>query len=88
LESADGDDLSLDVLSVDEDALVVEDVDDGGELALEGTVVDPGDATDLHELAVTLHKCISTIVVVKYIYYLILKLTTSAQRDPRGGGGR
>jgi hypothetical protein len=40
----------LDVFSVDEDALIVEDVDDGGELALEGTVIYPGHAAHLHEL--------------------------------------
>ena len=69
LESADGDDLPLDIFSVDEDALVVEDVDDGGELALEGTVVDPGHAAHLDELAVALGKSMRTIVVVKYIDY-------------------
>lgn len=70
LESADGDDLTLDVLAVDQDALVVEDVHDGGELALEGTVVDPSHAADLDELAVALNSRRSTIsLVVKYIDY-------------------
>jgi hypothetical protein len=70
LESADGDDLTLDVLSIDQDALVVEDVHDGGELALEGTVVDPSHAADLDELAVALNRTGSTIsLVVKYIDY-------------------
>ena len=69
LQSADGDDLSLDALPVDKHALVVEDVDDGGQLALERTVVYPGDATDLYELAVSLSRWRCTIVVVKYIDY-------------------
>lgn len=70
LESADGDDLTLDILAVDQDTLVVEDVHDGGELALEGTVVDPSHAADLDELAVALNRRGSTIsLVVKYIDY-------------------
>lgn len=70
LESADGDDLTLDIFSVDQDTLVAEDVHDGGELALEGTVVDPSHAADLDELAVALNRQRSTIsLVVKYIDY-------------------
>lgn len=34
LESADGDDLTADVLTIDEDTFIVDDVDNGGEFAL------------------------------------------------------
>lgn len=70
LESADRDDLALDVLAINEHTLVVDDVDNSGELALQGTVVDTSHPTDLDELAVALNQRISTIsLVVKYIDY-------------------
>jgi hypothetical protein len=61
LESADGDDLALDVFAVDQDALVVDDIDDGGQLALQRTVVDAGDASDLDELVISLRQTFLTI---------------------------
>ena len=54
LEPPDGDGLAGDAFSVDEDALVSDDIHDGGELAFEGAVVDAGDSTDLDEPVVSL----------------------------------
>lgn len=49
LESADGDDLALDVRAVDEDAVVVDDVHDDSDLALLGAVVDAHHAAHFDE---------------------------------------
>lgn len=38
LESLDGDGLSLDAFTIDEDSLVADDIDDSGEFALARTV--------------------------------------------------
>ena len=38
LESSDGDDLSFDVFSIDQDSFVAENVNDGGEFSLFGSV--------------------------------------------------
>ena len=42
--------LSLDAGSVDEDAVLVDDVDDGGDLVLFGTVLKDDDAADFDKL--------------------------------------
>ena len=54
LESANWDGVSLDIFSVDEDTLVADDIDDGGQLSVGRTVVDSDDATDLNESVVAL----------------------------------
>ena len=61
LQSADGDDLALDVLAVDEHSLVVENVHDGGQFALQRTVGNPSNTANFHEFAVTLSREGSTI---------------------------
>jgi hypothetical protein len=64
LESSDGDDLSLDVLSIDQNSLVTENIDDCGKFACFSTEVDSYDATDLNELSVSLNKRMLTILNV------------------------
>jgi hypothetical protein len=61
LESSDGDDLSIDTLAVDEDSFIVENVKDGGDFALLGTVDDPNNAADLNESMITLNSSSRTI---------------------------
>lgn len=62
LKSADGDDLALDAFSIDEDSLVVEDINDSGQLAFEGTVVNASDAADLNEFGIALNSQTLTIL--------------------------
>lgn len=64
LESLDVDDLSGDVLAVNEDSVGADNVDDCDELALMRTVVDSGDATDLHESVISLNSRVCTIACV------------------------
>ena len=61
LESLDGDDLPLNVFTVDQDSLVADDMDNGGELALAGTECDSGDATNLDKSVVALNRLPLTI---------------------------
>ena len=50
VDSSDWNNLSDNVISVDEDSLLVDDVDDDTNLALVLTVVDVDDSADLNEL--------------------------------------
>lgn len=54
LKSSNGDNLSLDSFSINQDSLVVEDVYDGGKLSFEGTVVNSSNSADLNKSVVTL----------------------------------
>jgi hypothetical protein len=44
----------LDILSIDENSLVVDDIDDGGKFALKGSVVNSSNAADFNEFGVSL----------------------------------
>ena len=68
LESSNGDDLSADTLSVDQDSLVAENVDDSGEVAGLGTEGDSSDATDLNKFGVALNETLLTIFNCGEIY--------------------
>jgi hypothetical protein len=61
VQSPDGDHLSLDAFAIDEDSLVAENIDNGGEFALKRTVADSGDATDLNESVIALNSWRRTI---------------------------
>lgn len=61
LKSSDGDDLSLDLRSVNKDSLVVENINNSCEFALERSVVDSCDATDFDELGISLNQQRNTI---------------------------
>jgi hypothetical protein len=61
LKSPDGDNLPLDAFAINEDSLVADDIDDGGEFALEGAVVNPCDAAYFNEFAVSLNRSSLTI---------------------------
>lgn len=54
LEPSDGDSLARNSFTIDEDSLVGDDVDDGGELALLRSVVDSGDSSYFDETIVSL----------------------------------
>jgi hypothetical protein len=62
LKSADGDDLSLDAFSVNQHSLVVDDVDNGSELAFERTVVNSSDTSDFDEFVVALNYTVLTML--------------------------
>lgn len=70
LEAPDGEDLALDVLAVDKDAVVIDDVDDDCEVAFLGTVVDADDATDFDELSEWLGERLFTIGASDNKYYI------------------
>ena len=70
LESSDGDDLSFDVFSIDQDSFVAENVDDGGEFSLFRSVWDSGDTTDLHESFVSLNEWLFTMFVCGEIKWI------------------
>ena len=53
--------MSLDFSSVNKDSLVVEDIDNGCEFALERSVVDSSDAADFDELGISLNQQRNTI---------------------------
>lgn len=61
LKSSDGDDLSLDIRSVNKDSLVVENINNSCEFALERSVVDSCDAADFDELGISLNQQRNTI---------------------------
>jgi hypothetical protein len=61
LKSSDGDDLSLDFSSVNKDSLVVENINNSCEFALERSVVDSCDAADFDELGISLNQQRNTI---------------------------
>jgi len=50
VDSSDGNNLSDNVISIDEDSLLVDDVDDDTNFALVLTVIDVDDSADLNEL--------------------------------------
>jgi len=50
VDSSDGNNLSDDVITVDEDSLLVDNVNDDTNLALVFTVIDVDDSADLNEL--------------------------------------
>ena len=54
MESPDGDGLTLDSFSIDENSLVSNDIDNGGKLSFEGPVVNPGNSADLDESVISL----------------------------------
>ena len=54
LQPTNGDGLASDAFSIDEDTLVGDDIDDGGEFAFQGAVVYSGHSADLHEAVVSL----------------------------------
>lgn len=60
LQSSDGDDLPLDSLTIDKDSLIVEDIDNGSQLALERSVVDPSNAADFNEFVIGLNRVVLT----------------------------
>jgi len=64
LKSSDGDDLPLDILSVNEDSLKAHHIDDSDQFALERSVVDSGYSADFDELVIDLHRHSRTIVLV------------------------
>jgi len=55
LQSADRNELSWDSLAIDKNSLVIENVNNGNELAFLRSVVNSGNAADLHELIVALN---------------------------------
>ena len=61
LKSSDGDDLSLDFSSVNKDSLVVENINNSCEFALERSVVDSCDAAYFDELGISLNQQRNTI---------------------------
>jgi len=61
LKSSDGDDLSVDTLSINEDSLVAEDIDNGGKFACFRTVINSGDAANFDEFCVSLNERMVTI---------------------------
>jgi hypothetical protein len=56
LESSDGDDLSANTLSINQNPLVVKDIDNSGKLSCIGSVINSGDATDFYELCISLNE--------------------------------
>lgn len=56
LKPFDWNDLSLDVLAIDQNSLVSDHIDNGGELALRRSVSNSGDAADLDESVVSLNQ--------------------------------
>lgn len=54
LKSSDGDGLTLDSFTIDEDALIGDDIDDCGEFAFLRSVVDSCDSSNLNETIVSL----------------------------------
>ncbi len=42
------------MLAVDQNSFIVDNIDDGGDVSFEGTVVNSGDTTDLDELGIAL----------------------------------
>ena len=56
LESSDGDDLSANALSINQNSLVVENIDNGGEFSCISSVINSGDATDFYELGISLNE--------------------------------
>ena len=61
LESSDGDDLSANALSINQNSLVVENIDNGGKFSCISSVINSGDATDFNEFGVSLNKRLFTI---------------------------
>jgi len=55
LESSDGDDLSANAFSINQNSLVIENIDNSGKFACISSVINSGDATDLYELGVSLN---------------------------------
>ena len=61
LEPSDGDGLTSNAFSVDEYALIGDDIDDSGKLSFEGSVVDSGNSSDLDKSVVSLNYDVLTI---------------------------
>jgi len=61
LESSDWDDLSANALSVDQNSLVIENINNGGKFSSISSVINSGDATDFYEFSVSLNKRLCTI---------------------------
>lgn len=56
LKSGDRDDLSLDTFSINQNSLVIDDVDDGGQLSFKRAVINSSDSADLDKSVVSLCK--------------------------------
>ena len=54
LESFDRDDLSFDILSINEDSFITDDINDGGKFSLFGTEADASDSTYLDKSCIAL----------------------------------
>ena len=70
LKSSDGDDLSLDIGSINKNSFVINDIDDGGKFSFKRTEVDSGNSTNFYEFIISLDQNICTIDddVMKKIY--------------------
>jgi hypothetical protein len=55
LKSFDRNNLSLDLFSVYENSLIVEDIDDGNKFAFKSTVVDTSNSSDFYEFTIALN---------------------------------
>ena len=79
LESSDGDGLASDAFSIDEDALIGDDVDNGGKFAFEWAVVDSGNSSDLDESVVSLSYDVLTILGYKKLNIILFLISSKTE---------
>lgn len=65
LDSSDGDDLSFDIWSIDEDSFVIDDIYDSGKSSFERTIVNSSNSTNFNESGVSLQ--LSQIVTIGFL---------------------
>ena len=75
LESSDGDGLASNAFSINEYALIGDDIDDGSKLSFEGSVVDSGNSSDLNEPVVSLSYDVLTIPGYKKLNIILFLIS-------------
>ena len=68
LESSDGDDLSANTFSINQNSFVIENIDNSGKFACISSVINSDDATDFYELGVSLNERMLTILNCGELY--------------------
>ena len=68
LESSDGNNLSADALSINQNSLVIENIDNSGKFACFSTKINSDNSTDFYELSVSLNERMLTILKCGELY--------------------